>query len=95
MKPKYILISEDVENKGRVILTKEELSNLIDDVYNQGFEDGKAYRYYHEPSIIPHWKSSTSPSIIPSYRDQWRINECDCDKVVYNTQTSTSTTMNK
>lgn len=74
----------------------EFLDRTYDVIYKDGYDEGfKAGKQYSEPVIIPNYKNLTSPSIIPSYRDQWRINECDCDKVVCNTQTSTSTTMNK
>ena len=51
MKPMLVFV-KDIDDKGNVQLTKEELEKLIFDAYDQGVEDGKRFNNLTYPSPL-------------------------------------------
>ncbi len=51
---KYKILQLDAN--GRISFTKKELEELLDEVYNSGYEDGRKTCYY------PYWAYSTKPT---------------------------------
>ena len=49
-------------NKGKIEFTEQELKNLLDEIYNDGYEDGSKKYYYTTPyHYYPYWYSTTTP----------------------------------
>ena len=50
-----------VDSEGKIKITEEELKKIIDDAYNQGFQDGQK-----QPYVIPNTIPS-NPLVTPYY----------------------------
>lgn len=59
MKPRIILVDSKTE---KVYITKEELIKMLDDIYQEGFEDGKkSIPTISNPIINPPYTFNTTP----------------------------------
>jgi len=71
MKP-IVIVSENLD----ITMTPDELRKIVDDVYNQGVEDGKklgnSYPVYPTFPTFPTYPVYTSPSVVP-YIDPTKI----------------------
>ena len=64
---KYKILQLDAN--GRISFTKEELEDLLEEVYNNGYDDGRKTCNYYPYQISPSWKPGDTPSWKPG--DVW------------------------
>lgn len=62
MKPKIILV---VERDGGILITKEDLQELVDEVYEQGKIDGQ-YLHTTNPITVKPKPTGIPPRVIPN-----------------------------
>lgn len=81
MKPIVIFI--DAENN-KISCNRDEFKKICEDIYNQGYNDGRNYYYYYYPVTITSGDTTIKPSNTPSHDKWW-------EDMIFTCQNSTAT----
>ena len=67
----------------KIEFTKKELEELLNEVYNSGYVDGKSYHWtWTSPSVYPNWYCTTTASdniTLTTANDNTTVNGSDCN----------------